>query len=149
MIKNKKALSTVVTTLIIILLVLVAIGIIWVVISNVVTEGSQNVDYATKCFSIDVKATTVACSGPTLCNVTLKRGAEGDDIAGIKFVFSNSTTGSSDVIDYPNNVAPLQTITVPITITGLTSNPDKVEVTAYFADDMGEERPCTTYPFSF
>ena len=39
MFSNKKGLSTVVTTLIIILLVLVAIGIVWVVIRGVIESG--------------------------------------------------------------------------------------------------------------
>lgn len=149
MIQNKRGLSTVVTTLIIILLVLVAIGIIWVVISNVVTEGSENVDYSVKCFEIDVKATAVANCVTGSCDVTLKRGAGGEDISGVKLVFSNQTTGASDVIDYPNNIVSLQTVTPTIAITGLTSNPDKVEVTAYLRDDQGVERPCQTYPYSF
>ena len=39
----KRGLSKVVTTLIVILLVLVAIGIVWVVVKDVITEGSEEV----------------------------------------------------------------------------------------------------------
>ena len=40
---NKKALSAVVTTLILILLVIVAIGIVWVVIKNILSESSEEI----------------------------------------------------------------------------------------------------------
>jgi hypothetical protein len=149
MLGDKRGLSTVVTTLIIILLVLVAIGIIWVVVNNVITEGSEEVDYSVKCLEVDVKATSVANCGMASCDLTLKRGAGGEDIAGVKVVFSNSTSGSSDVIDYAGNIDELQTITPTITITGLTNNPDKVEVTPYFTDSSGVERYCTTATYNF
>jgi len=149
MTQHKKALSTVVTTLIIILLVLVAIGIIWVVINNVVTEGSENVNYSVKCLEVDVKATAVNACAFNSCDVTMKRGAGGDAFEGIKVVFKNQTIGTSDVITSLGNIEPLQTVTRTITITGLTSNPDSVEITPYFKDQSGMEKPCTTSSLSF
>ena len=149
MIRNKKALSTVVTTLIIILLVLVAIGIIWVVINNVVTEGSDSINYSSKCLEIDVKATAVSACAFNSCEVTLKRNAGGDAFEGVKLVFKNQTTGTSDIITSLGNVEPLQTVTRTIAITGLTSNPDSVEVTPYFKDQSGMEKACMTSTLSF
>jgi flagellin-like protein len=49
---EKKGLSAVVTTLIIILLVLVAVGIIWVVVRNVVEEGGSTIDLSVKCLDV-------------------------------------------------------------------------------------------------
>ena len=59
MITHKKGLSTVITTLIIILLVLVAVGIIWVVVRNTVEEGVSQIDFGSECLKVDVKATAV------------------------------------------------------------------------------------------
>jgi len=63
--KNTKGLSTVVTTLIIILLVLVAIGIIWGVVNNLLGKSSGTIEISTKCLDVNVKATKVAVSGGT------------------------------------------------------------------------------------
>ena len=49
--ESKKGLSAVVTTLIIILLVLVAVGIIWVVVQNIVTEGAESISL--ELFTVD------------------------------------------------------------------------------------------------
>ena len=95
MINSKKGLSTVVTTLIIILLVLVAIGTIWVVISNVISEGTQSADWAVKCLEVSVKATSVTNCISTSCDVTLSRTGSGDAINGVKLVFRNETLVSS------------------------------------------------------
>ncbi len=152
MVNNKKALSTVVTTLIIILLVLVAIGIIWAVISNVVTQGAGNIDYSVKCLQVDVKVTAANCTnyGTTGCTLTLSRSNGGDEIAGVKILFSNDASVSS-VIDDPNPIQPLQTVTRTIDTSGegFTQTPTKVEVTPYLKDDQGEERLCSTSSFSF
>ena len=149
MINSKKGLSTVVTTLIIILLVLVAIGIIWVVISNVISEGTQSADWAVKCLEVSVKATSVTNCISTSCDVTLSRTGSGDAINGVKLVFRNETSGSSDVLDYPNNIGPLETVTASIAITGLSSDPDLVEVTPYFLDESRNVRACQTNSLSF
>ena len=64
---NKKGLSTVVTTLIVILLVLVAIAIIWVVIRNVIESGAGQIDVRSTCLGIDLKIinelTRFSCEG--------------------------------------------------------------------------------------
>ena len=63
---DKRGLDAVVTTLIIILLVLVAVGIIWVVVRNVVQQGSEQIDISSKCLSVDVQAvsvTALTCEG--------------------------------------------------------------------------------------
>jgi flagellin-like protein len=40
---DKRGISPVITTLIIILLALVAIGIVWIVIKNIVSEGTEGI----------------------------------------------------------------------------------------------------------
>ena len=76
MIKQKKGLSTVVTTLIIILLVLVAVGIIWIVVRGVIEGGTKEIDYGVKCLKTDVRATAATCDAAS-CDVNLyrKKGA--------------------------------------------------------------------------
>jgi len=148
MINNKKGLSTVVTTLIIILLVLVAIGIIWVVIRGVIDEGSANIEFNTKCLQIDVKATQVVNTGGTNYDVTLTRGSTGDPIAGVKMLFFSPTETSDSIIDSPGDIAVLRTVT-KTGIDGQITGANKIEVTAYLKDDQGNEHPCQTFVFNF
>ncbi len=59
--KKTKGLSTIVATLIIILLVLVAVGIIWVVVRNVIEGGAQQIQGSNDCLAVEVKPTKVLC----------------------------------------------------------------------------------------
>jgi len=148
---NKKGLSAVVTTLIIILLVFVAIGIVWVVVKNVIEEGASQIDIGAKCISNVVEATSVDCTDPSACDVILKRNTGEDEIGGVKLVFSEGNTGGNAIDPDIGNLAVLNTIPVTVDATqgGLTT-PDKVEVTIYFLDDSGNENLCpSANPFNF
>ena len=85
---NKRGLSTVVTTLIIILLVFVAIGIVWVVVRNVISQGVEQISLGK--FTIDLKIKNVDIDNSSN-NVTLtvKRNPGIGEITGIKFIFSD------------------------------------------------------------
>ncbi|MCL5018488.1 MAG: hypothetical protein M1416_01835 [Candidatus Pacearchaeota archaeon] len=141
--ENKRGLSTIVITLILILLSIVAVGIVWVVINNVIKTGTGGVDLGAKCLGVLVEATASNCAAG-VCDVTLSRsGTETDAIAGVKMVFRDSTAGeSSDVIGEAGNIEALAGKTVADVDTGLTA-PDKVEVTVYFEDASGNEQLCS------
>lgn len=144
MINNKRGLSAVVTTLIIILLVLVAIGIIWVVIRNVIEGGTETADYAVKCLAVDIRATALNCSAVNTCTVTMNRKAGGEPISGVKLVFYNTTTGTSTAaIGVVGNIATLTTnTTAPQTTTGV-NWANRVSVTPYFKDSSGNDQLCS------
>lgn len=150
MFNQKRGLSTVVTTLIIILLVLVAIGIIWVVIKGVVQTGSESVDYAVKCLNVDVKATSVLCDAAmsAVCNVTVSRKAGGDPITGIKMVFYNASGASGTTNTTVGSVDPSQTKTINWINSNMTI-PKKIDVIAYFNDAAGNPQVCNPSSFSF
>jgi hypothetical protein len=141
---EKKGLSAVVTTLIIILLVLVAVGIIWVVVRNVVEEGGSTIDLSVKCLDVSVKATGVTCgyTGTKSCNVTYTRESGGDDIDGIKIVYSDGIESLSQ--DVVGNIEPLVTKTeTGFNVTAL-GNVTSVEVAVYFGDEGGTPQFCST-----
>lgn len=145
---NKRGLSAIITTLLVVLLVLVAIGIVWGVIRNILQKGAEDVASSTSCLNLDVRATSVNCNNPESCIVKLTRsGAESSLLGGVKLVFYSSTENSGviDKEDVPalgGNVESLvgKTVTVDSTL----DNPIKLEVTAYFLDDSGKEQLCTT-----
>ncbi|MBT4377040.1 hypothetical protein HOD29_06720 [archaeon] len=149
---NKKGLSTVVTTLIIILLVLVAVGIIWGVVNNLLTSTSSKSDVALRCLDVDVQATKVITvnevnGSSNSYNVTLKRTATGDAIGGVKLVFFNAG-GNTGILDFGSSLAPLETKTA--TIDAGISGANKIEVTSFFTDDSGNENLCEgTKEFAF
>ena len=104
--KNKKGLSTVVSTLILILLVLVAVGVIWAVISNILKSGSNQVNLNQFTFDISIKSAYVSGSGIT---VTVMRHSGGGQLSGLKFIFLNST--QSIGVDENESMNPLDTKT--------------------------------------
>lgn len=144
--KNKKGLSTVVTTLIIILLVLVAVGIIWGVVNNLLNKSSGTIESSTKCLDLEVKAAKVVnttVDGDDY-RVTLTRTAAGDeeDIYA-KIVFYNAAGENSVVKDFGEGLQPLETASVEYADTEV-ANASKIEITAYYLDDNGKEKLCPT-----
>jgi hypothetical protein len=147
MFNDKKALSTVVASLLIILLVIVAIGVIWVVLRNTVSEGTGQLDLGAKCLQIDLEATKVECtnsSGWSTCNVTFKRGSGGDEIGGAKVIFFDSTGDTSKTVDVPGNMAQLETKTETEINSTIQTEISKVQISAYFLDESGNEQLCST-----
>jgi hypothetical protein len=148
--ENKRGLSTIVITLILILLSLVAVGIVWFVVNNILKSGAQGIDVGAKCLNTNVEATSVNCTGtPTAsCTVRLERtGTENEAITGVKLVFRNESAGlTSSLLDSAGDIQPLVGKTVTFD-TGIASA-DKIEVTPYFSDDSGNEQLCSQ-PNSF
>jgi len=147
--KNTKGLSAVVTTLIIILLAIVAVGIIWVVVDQVLKSGAEQIDYTTKCFAVDLEFVSVTAVTGEAGNysVSLKRNAGGDEMAGVKVALFN-VTGNSGVIDFNATIPELETVTQKINTTDLTGA-NKIEFTGYFEDASGNEHLCTTDTATF
>ena len=142
--ENRKGLSAVVTTLIIILLVLVAVGIIWVVVRNLVESGAEQIDVSTKCIAVDVRAVSVVPVSGEDGNytVSLNRQAGGEDIGGVKINVFNDTD-SSGVIDFNNSIEVLNTETEKVATEGVT-DANKIQFTVFFLDASGNEQLCTT-----
>jgi len=146
----KRGLSTIVSTLIIILLVFVAIGIVWVVVRNLVSGGSSQVDLASKCLEVVVTPTKVVSLG-NVYNVTVLRTGSGSEmeISGIKLIFTSNSSDSNFIHNVPGNIAPLSVKTISVEIQDI-SNPDKVDAVVYFKDNSGNDQLCTdkgTYNF--
>ncbi len=141
MIKNKRGLSLVITSLIIVLLVLVALGIIWVSVKFIIERGTEQIDYDSKCLDVDVQAKKVINTTLTNYSVTFTRTGRGEEIAGVKIVFFNASDDTSSVINIIGNIEPLATITK--SVEGEIENANKIEVTAYFEDESENEKICS------
>ncbi len=146
---EKRGLSAVVTTLIIILLVLVSVGIIWVVVRGVVESGAEQIDVSTKCLGIDIRAVSVEPVNGEEGNysVNLERKSGGNEIEGIKVNVFNDTD-SSGVMDFGVAIEELNEETVILESGIIDAN--KIEYTAYFKDASGNDVSCTyTGEFNF
>lgn len=146
MINNKRGLSAIIVTLIMILLVIVASGLIWVVIRNVVGSSTEQISTGTACLNVNVEATKVTNSTNGLSyDVTLTRNAGGDPIGGVNLILTNATGTSSFVYDRENNIPPLATVTQTVDTTGANAifNANKVEVVVYFTDASGNDQACS------
>jgi len=98
--KNTKGLSAVVTTLLIILLSIVAIGIIWVVVRNVISSGSEQINLGQ--FTLDLSIKNAYIDGTSVV-VGVRRSPGQGDLTGVKFVFFNGTSSSVVQRDVPIN----------------------------------------------
>jgi hypothetical protein len=140
--EHRKGLSTIVSTLLIILLVFVAIGIVWVVVKNLVTGGSSQIDLTSKCLDVSVTPTRVVSSG-TVYNVTVQRNSAKSDIelGGVKLIFSSDASDTNFIQDIPGNIDALQVRTFSVDVQDV-ANPTEVESVVYFIDDSGKEQYC-------
>jgi hypothetical protein len=148
MIKNKSGLSAIIVTLIMIVLVLVAVGVIWVVVQNVIQSGTEQIGTGTACLDVDVSATVLTAGvAEGDYDLTLYRSPSGDAIGGVKVVLSSNTTFSSGALEFgvtPTPLNPQQTSTKPVPNTGVVGA-NKVGVTPYLADGTS----CQTRTFDF
>ena len=97
---SKRGLSTVVTTLIIVLLVIVAIGIIWAVIGNLIRTGSEEVNTGRISLSIDIKNVKDVLGFPDQVEVTVKRNVGEGNLKDLKFVLDDGT--NTEVVTQEN-----------------------------------------------
>lgn len=148
--RNKKGLSDIVVTLIIIVISLAAVGLVWFVVNNLVKSGSQNIDVSSKCLGVDIEIAQANCSqGATnfACDLTVSRtGSETSPIGGVKLIFRNSTSGvSSGLINVAGNIEALVGKKTNISDTNISNGQgiSTIQVTPFFVDSSGREQLCT------
>ena len=161
MIQNKKGLSTIVVTLIIIVLSLVAVGVVWVVVNNLLKSGTASANINAQCLGVSLEITQSNCSQGTtdkICDVQVTRSGTGTDtLAGVMLVFRNSsvsTTGSytPNPINVQGDIPALvgKRVTGIDTLVVNANGLDTVEATPYFKDNSGNVQLCSqTSSFSF
>jgi len=157
MIGDKRGLSTIIVTLIIIGISLISVGIVWVVVRNLIGSQTGTIEITSKCLNTYVDATAINCTSvgtnvpSRICDVSFMRtGAGSDVIGGIKLVFRNTTAQtSSNLITVSGNIEPL----VGLRKTGINTTlggVNKLETTVFFTDDSGNGQTCLqTSPFTF
>ncbi|MGA2130078.1 MAG: archaellin/type IV pilin N-terminal domain-containing protein [Candidatus Pacearchaeota archaeon] len=152
--QNTKGLSEIVATLIIILLTLVAVGIIWVVIRGVVTNGAGQISVSAECTAINLNAVSVqeTPAGSGIYSVILHRAAGGGNLSGIKVSVLNANGSSSGPMDF-GSLPELGQNTMSLNTASLGSNVthgNSIEFTPFFTDPSGNQQLCSqTQTFQF
>jgi len=139
---NKKGVSTIVATIIILAIALVGIGIVMYVIIPLFEGTTENVDYTAKCLNTGVTILSATYNPDnSIVKVSLKRkaGIGNDAFDGVKLALTDAS-GETQSEKWKGNIEVLETKTKDI----ITLNEviTKVEASVYFVDDDGEEHVC-------
>ncbi|MEK6812192.1 MAG: hypothetical protein AABX76_01400, partial [Nanoarchaeota archaeon] len=131
---RKKGLSEVVTTVIIILLSLVAVGIVWVVVKNVVSSGAEGVSLGMFTNSLVIKSVVLENNSVL---VDVKRNSGGNNITFVKFIFENGT--DSQTVEKKAALQELEQKTFSFYLSDLLiTNINKVSISAVYLDSSGK-----------
>jgi hypothetical protein len=135
---NKRGLSTIVATLLIILLTLVAVGLIWVVVRNVIQSGAEQVSLGKFTLDLEIKSVVANATGNSI-NVKIKRNPGEGDISKLEFIIEDGQ--STEVVETNVSLKELEerTINLPLTSLMNKSNIQKVSVAPVFILESGKE----------
>lgn len=146
MIKNNKGLSTIVTTLILVLLVLVAVGILWNPVKNLLSESTdalENTDCMTIDLSIGASQATADTEDYTL---TITRNDDGDNTIYVRMLAINATeSGTSDDSTESWTFAG-EKKTIQYTGSGITNTPTINVIPYFMSEETGQEVLCGAIP---
>ena len=152
MLNNKRGMSDVVMTVIMIGLVLIAVGVVWVAVQGILTKNTANIDVGQKCLGLGFEITGMGCNmdeNKCFVEITRSAGSAGEGGEGVGLTFTQLTTTSEELYE-PGNIAVSKRIEkiLPLDIDGVTpifsAVPTKVDARFYFNKDNGEKYFCPT-----
>jgi len=134
-IRNKSGLSAIVITLILILLSLVAIGIVWVVISRIISDASSDVGLEAFTLSLDI-TNAYEYNGNIVAN--LKRNVGEGEITKLTFLLYKDEETESHTVESSINQLESKKFTIPVSQFNSTDI-DKIAVAPLYLSS-GEEK---------
>ena len=137
--KDRKGLSEIIITLIMIVLSLVAVGIVWIIVSNVLNQGSEDISSSTGGLYVgaEIKSVNVESDGDLL--VKVKRSSGEGDVTGINFIVSDGE--NSKIINISQSIDLLEekTFTIPkLSLSGI-AFVKEVSIAPITTDASGKE----------
>jgi hypothetical protein len=131
----KKALSEVISTILIILLVLVASGIVWVVYKKCVKEGAEQVSIGKFTVSMQIKQVQI---NSTHAKVKVVRNSGEGEVTGIKFIFDDGD--NTEVITKNTSINQLDEKTYDFIFQSINgSNVKKISIAPILKLESGKE----------
>ncbi len=142
MFNNKKGLSTIVITIMLVAFVIIAVGLVWTVVRGLISSKTSEINLNVKCSGVSLIASKVICTGSS-CSVTLKRvGNEKIPLDNIQvnFIGTNGNSLPNPVLFGSLNEGQTATKVFP----GLSSvwPVAYVEAIPYFKDSSGNDFFC-------
>jgi hypothetical protein len=132
---EKRGISTIVVTIILVALSLVAIGVVWAVISNIINSNAKGNSYSRFTVKLDVLD---AYTQDNNLVVRIKRNAGGGDLKKIKFVLSDQS--GSELIVQETTLKELETDTFSMTPSQINlEDISKVSIVPVILDSSGSE----------
>jgi hypothetical protein len=141
MLKDKRGLSAIVLTVIMVGLVLVAVGIVWVVVSGILTTQTEALDYNQRCVGLNFEIGTPDCVGET-CSLVIERatGSKGDPIDGFEVTVTDEVNSKKQ--DFKEDIAATKTAVVDLDGV-LLEDSVKASVRIYFIKEDETKHYCT------
>jgi hypothetical protein len=147
--KNKKALSGVITVLMMVMLALVITAVIWSLLKNTVEETTSQAGGQLACLETNLEITSAdPCpAGSTSCEVVVRRKTGGDEIQGIKVII---TDGKSTLAGEGDSIGILEMTSVIATGESLEGDATTAEVSAMIGDSSGDVTICDpSYTYNY
>ena len=133
-----KGLSTIVSTLLILLLVFVAIGILWVVVRNVIQGGAEQVSLGKFTLDLAIDRVTINSAANTI-DVKVTRNPGAGEFTGLRFILDDGT--NTKVVEKDNitmNEYDSTTFGIPVP-SGMTADGiQKIEIAPVFTLSSGK-----------
>ena len=95
---NKRGISQIVTTVLILALVIIAIVVIWAFIRPIFTRTGEQITTETECLRLDLEVTNCEISNSNVL-VTVKRNAGFGDLRGIRIVLSDGSINDNEPLE--------------------------------------------------
>ncbi len=115
--ENRRGLSTIIITLILIVVSLVAVAIFWVVVRNLISQQSEGISFEKFAISMDIKK--VYSPGANDVAVEVERNPGKAELSGINFIFY--TESGSELITQNIPIGELETKTFTLTLQNITA----------------------------
>ena len=136
--KNKRGLSEIVTTMIMVLLVIAATTIVWVVIKNILSEGAEEISAGTARVSLEILEDSVKIEDNSVSFVVSRDIGKGD-LSKVKVILYDIEDNTySEEID-ASSLGELGTKKIDVTKGGLTSI-KKISIAPILKTESGKEK---------
>ncbi len=129
---NKKGMSTIITTVIMIVLVLVAVGVVWAIVQNILTESADDISLGSLKIRLNIEKVKITDVG---VDVQVKRSAGEANLVGINFIISDGE--NTEVFEEKTTMKQLATKTFSLSYFGVVKS---VEIAPVLESESGKEK---------
>lgn len=142
---DKRALSGIVTSLILIVLVLVAAGIVWAVYNSLIKGSADEAGLSAKCLGISLSVSNLTCYTDGCGAMVVREDSSNTKFDGFEYSFVNPSKGT-DYADSSGNLAVKKMVSTPdmtLAGTGNTAKATEFRMRVYFNKENGDKYYCS------